>query len=223
MSAWQEHDLIVVGGGTAGMACAITAAEHGARLVVVEKTDDVGGTLHLSSGQLSAAGSRRQRAQRIDDSPDHHFDEVMRLGHDHADSTALLSRLAVDEAPHTIDWLEDLGFEFAPGTPALYHGHEPYTRPRTYWGPEGGRSVLRALSGRWAALAGPDGPISVLFGHRADALIREGEAVVGVEAAGPHGRIALHAPSHGPRPPAAYAANHALFAAHTPRTRAPRP
>jgi fumarate reductase flavoprotein subunit len=212
MNEWQQQDLIVVGGGTAGVACAITAAEAGTRVVVVEKTDDVGGTLHLSSGQLSAAGTRRQRSRGIEDSPDHHFDEVMALSHGHADP--VLVRLAVDEAPRTIDWLEQLGFDFDPSTPALYYGHEPYSRPRTYWGPEGGRSVLRVLRARWRELVESD-TISVLFQHRADDLIRDGGAVVGVHADGPGGRVALHAPCT-VLTTGGYAANHEFFAAHTP-------
>jgi fumarate reductase flavoprotein subunit len=179
------------------MACAIAAAEQGARVVVVEKTDDVGGTLHLSSGQLSAAGTRRQRTRGIEDTPDQHFEDVMALSHGHADPA--LVRLAVDEAPRTIDWLEELGFEFDPSTPALYYGHEPYSRPRTYWGPEGGRSVLRVLSPRWTELV-ESGRITVLFRHRADELIRDNGAVVGIHALGPDGPVEVHAPCTSSRP-----------------------
>jgi fumarate reductase flavoprotein subunit len=216
MTDWQQHDLIVVGGGAAGMACAITAAELGPRVVVVEKTDDVGGTLHLSAGQLSGAGTRRQRTRGIEDTPDHHFAEVMALSHGHADP--VLTRLAVDEAPRTIDWLEDLGFEFAAESPALYYGHEPYSRPRTHWGTEGGRSVLRALGGRWTELV-DSGQITVLFRHRADELIRDHGTVVGVRAFGPDGPVDLHAPST-VLTTGGYGANHEFFAAHTPQ--APR-
>ena len=55
MSVW---DLIVVGAGTAGMPCAIAASEAGAKVVVVEKDTEVGGTLFISAGQMSAAGTR---------------------------------------------------------------------------------------------------------------------------------------------------------------------
>ena len=213
MSERPEHDLIVVGGGAAGMACAIVAAERGARVAVIEKTEAVGGTLFLSSGQLSAAGTRRQRSHGIEDSPDQHYEDVMRLAHGHADPA--LVRLAVDEAPGTIDWLEDLGYEFASGTPSLYYGHEPYSRPRTYWGPDGGRSVLRVLARAWNRLATPDGPITALLGHRAQELIVEDGAVVGVRASGPGGEIAVHAPAT-VITTGGYGANHQFFEAHTP-------
>ena len=60
-----------------------------------------------------------------------------------------LVRLAVDEAAGSVDWLQAHGFPFDPATPALVYGHEPYSRPRTNWGPEGGRSILRTLWPLW--------------------------------------------------------------------------
>ena len=57
----MDYDLIVVGAGTAGIPCAIEAAEAGARVLLIEKAAEVGGTLHVSGGHLSAAGARRQR------------------------------------------------------------------------------------------------------------------------------------------------------------------
>lgn len=170
-------DLIIVGGGTAGIVCAISAAEAGAHPLVVEKTDDVGGTLHLSSGQLSAAGTRRQRAHDIEDDPERHFEDVMRLSRGTADPVVV--RRAVEEAPHTIDWLEDIGFEFVPEVPAIYYGHEPYSIPRTYWGPEGGRSVLAVLRRRWDEERAA-GHITVRFEHRATDLIVDDGRVAGV-------------------------------------------
>ena len=139
----QEHDIVVVGAGTAGMPCAIEAALAGASVVVLEKADDVGGTLVLSAGQMSAAGARIGRERGIDDSPDRHFDDVMALGHGKADRA--LVRLAVDQAPRTIDWLEELGFPFPKDVPVIYHGHEAYSVRRTYWGRELGHSVLGVL------------------------------------------------------------------------------
>jgi fumarate reductase flavoprotein subunit len=65
----MSQELIVVGGGNAGLAAAVTASELGLRTVVLEKTDRLGGQLHWSSGHFSAAGTRRQRQRGIDDDP----------------------------------------------------------------------------------------------------------------------------------------------------------
>ena len=48
----NEYDLIVVGSGAAGLACAITAKKRGLKVVVLEKEPVFGGTTALSGGVL---------------------------------------------------------------------------------------------------------------------------------------------------------------------------
>ena len=67
-----QYDLIVIGGGTAGMPAAIFAAERGARVLIIEKAPSLGGTLYRSGGQMAAAGTVFQAAKGIEDSPDAH-------------------------------------------------------------------------------------------------------------------------------------------------------
>jgi fumarate reductase flavoprotein subunit len=138
-----RYDLIVVGAGTAGIPAAIFAARRGARVLMLDAAADIGGTLHLSTGQMSAAGTRLQARRGIRDSADAHFDDVMRISRGTADRA--LVRLAVDEAAATFDWLMDCGFEPLPEHPVLGEAHEPYSQKRYYWGRDGGRSILAAL------------------------------------------------------------------------------
>lgn len=128
----MQANIIIVGAGTAGMACAIAAAEQGAQVVVVEKDSIVGGTLHLTAGHLSAGGTKRQAEKGIEDSPQKHYEEVMRIGKNTANPD--LVHLATLLAPQTIDWLQSLGFPFEPDTPKFIYGHTPYQTARTYWG-----------------------------------------------------------------------------------------
>lgn len=51
-------DLVVIGGGVAGMAAAAHAARRGARVTVVEKSDGLGGSGALSAGILWTAPDR---------------------------------------------------------------------------------------------------------------------------------------------------------------------
>ena len=101
----EQFDLIVVGAGTAGLPAAIFASRRGRRVLLIDAADDIGGTLHLANGQVSAAGSRIQLAKGIADSPDRHFKDCMSLSRGKADPAII--RRAVDEAPDTINWLLD--------------------------------------------------------------------------------------------------------------------
>ncbi len=145
--AEQGYDLLIVGAGTAGMACAITAAEHGARVAIIEKDHQAGGALHWSGGHMSAGGTRRQKAMGIEDSVEKHRADIQRINEGTGDLT--LIRLAVEEAPRTIDWLDDLGFEFAPECPRIIYGHVPYTEARTHYGTDKALSIYKVLLPLW--------------------------------------------------------------------------
>jgi succinate dehydrogenase/fumarate reductase flavoprotein subunit len=172
-------DLIAVGAGTAGLPLALAAAQEGARVLLIEKTDRLGGTLFLSTGMFSAGGTRRQRERGIDDSPDEHFADILRISRGTVNQE--LVRRYVDLAPAFVDWLQDQGFAFEEQCPVIIYGHEPYRKPRTYWGVEEGRSLL-ALFLRLLDPYFQRGQVRVRFNTRVERLILEGERVVGVVA-----------------------------------------
>lgn len=174
-------DLIIVGAGTAGLPAAMFAAARGLRVVVLEITSSVGGTLWLSGGQMSAAGTSRQRLLGIDDSAEQHLADVMRISQGSAD--AALVRRAVTEAGPTLDWLESSGFKFGDEFPVAATGHEPYSRPRVWGGPERGLSILRTLE---SALDAADRKPEIIFDFAVEDLLRDSAgAVTGV--VGTHG------------------------------------
>jgi flavin-dependent dehydrogenase len=47
-----DVDILVCGGGMSGMACASFAAEAGAKTLVIEKQDEIGGSSNYSAGML---------------------------------------------------------------------------------------------------------------------------------------------------------------------------
>ena len=142
-SSSDAFDLIVMGGGSTGLPAAITAAAAGARVLLLEHSPKLGGSLHVANGQMSAAGTRLQKEKGIEDSPEDHFADVMRLSRGTAD--AALVRLAIWNAAGTVDWLTDLGFEPDPVAPTKGIGHEPYGKARYLWGMDKGHSIRRVL------------------------------------------------------------------------------
>lgn len=170
-----DADVLVVGAGAGGLCVSIAAAEGGARVVLLDKAERIGGMLHIANGEVSGAGTRRQAAHGIDDDPVRHFADVLRISHDEIDRD--LAWLSISRQGETVDWLETLGFDFDPATPGLVHGHEVYSVPRTYWGNELGRSVLRVLAERLGELVA-EGRIDVRLGSAVTALVRDEAGVV---------------------------------------------
>ena len=152
-------------------------ADAGGRALVIEKTDEVGGTLHLSAGSLSAAGTKRQRDRGIEDDAALHAEDVMRITNGAANER--LVRLATQEAGATVDWLDDLGYAFDETSPVIYHGYEPYSRARVYYGDDLARSVYKVLRPLWDDHV-KAGNIEVRLDTEMIDLIVENEAVVGV-------------------------------------------
>jgi fumarate reductase flavoprotein subunit len=184
-TATETADIVIVGAGSAGLPLAIRAAERGQRVLQLEADFRIGGTLHWSSGQISAAGTRLQKSQRIDDSPDEHFRDAQRIAHNTIDPVVL--RLFVDHAADTIDWLMDQGFQPAPGTPVAGEAHEAYSTRRYLWGTKAGVSILETLRpayDKWVRA----GHIDLRLQHRMrELIVDQSGAVKGVRAETPNG------------------------------------
>ncbi len=141
----NNYDVIVVGGGNAGLPTAIFAAQRGARVLIIDAADKLGGTLTVSGGRMSAAGTKLQKSMGIEDSPDILFDDVMQLSNGTANPDLL--RLFVDHAAQAFDWLMDNGFNVQEGVP-VRRGmtHAGQSRPRYVWSPDGGRGLLAVFN-----------------------------------------------------------------------------
>ncbi len=57
----RDADVIVVGGGGSGLASALSAAQKGLSVVLLERQSEIGGTTAMSVGSFTAAGTRFQK------------------------------------------------------------------------------------------------------------------------------------------------------------------
>ena len=209
----ENWDVIVVGAGTAGIPTAIFAGQRGARVLLIEADDRIGGTLHWSSGQMTAAGTKLQEKLGIDDHPDWHFKDCQRISGGTVHET--LGRLAIDNAADSFDWLMDNGFEPAPETPVAGLGHEPHRVRRYAWGENGGISVLEAMEPLLDKEIGR-GTVTLSLKTRLTRFVLEGGAVIGIEAEARDGTKATILGQNIVLTTGGYAANPELWAQLTP-------
>ena len=178
MAQNSNWDLIVIGGGTAGMPAALFAAERGARVLLIDIAPQLGGTMDRSSGQVAAAGTVWQKEQGIEDSPDAHYDDVMRINRHTFDPR--LTRLLVNNAADTLNWFAARGFKVLDGHPVMGGGHEPFTTRRYQWSPDRARAFQNIMD-PMIEEAQASGRLNVLLDTGAIDLVQdESEAVVGV-------------------------------------------
>ena len=136
----QHWDLIVVGAGTAGLPTALFASQRGARVLLIEKAGTIGGTLFLSTGQIAGAGTVFQEKKGIQDSPEAHYEDIMRINHHTSDPE--LARLLVNNAGEPINWLAANGYRIKDDHPVTGIGHDHFATARYMEGIQGGISIL---------------------------------------------------------------------------------
>ena len=171
-------DIVVVGGGGAGLSAAAEAARLGRRVLVVEKRDRLGGTTALAVGSLMAACSAIQVKAGITDSPRRHEEELIALNRQLGliDNPAL-RRLLVDNAADTVNFMVSIGVDFLAPLP-----QPPFPTDRFHQALPGGRVYVHRLA-RHCRRLGVESRLSA----RARRLIMEGERVGGVEVETPRG------------------------------------
>jgi urocanate reductase len=106
----RTFDVVVVGAGGAGLAAAVTAADKGTSVIVLEKMAAIGGNTVISGGFLNAADPKRQGKLNIQDSPENHFKQTLAAGDYRADPEKV--KILADGANEAVQWLESLGMKF---------------------------------------------------------------------------------------------------------------
>ncbi|MGD9941916.1 MAG: FAD-dependent oxidoreductase [Burkholderiaceae bacterium] len=100
----HEYDVVVIGAGASGMSAAITAATGGLSVIVLEKTNRVGGSTAISGGAVWAPLT----AQSKRDGPPDTLEKVITYMRETVGSAAEsgMQQAFLQAAPVAIDWLE---------------------------------------------------------------------------------------------------------------------
>mgnify|MGYP001170814045 FL=1 len=110
-------DIVVIGGGPAGMATALEASKNGASVLLLEADTLLGGNAARSTGYLAFQGFEMQHREGLDDNAEIFFkdmvNEIKRQEETYGiEFDAELAKVFAKESASTYDWLVELGFEF---------------------------------------------------------------------------------------------------------------
>ena len=183
-----ETDIVVLGSGLAGSACALAAAQGGARVTIVEKSPSLGISFLTSKGNVSICQTVEneefwQFVPEIPDTMDDfvaRYDKVTKTGaRDVAYPDYNRVRALMGASCETINWVEQIGVDFTQsftkeqvGTdtvkPDMAAANEPDKAP--------GLFVFECMK-----KALEENGVEILLEHEATTLVSEEGSIVGVE------------------------------------------
>jgi L-aspartate oxidase len=165
----DEADLVLIGGGIAGLSGALAAADQGADVVVLTKDQLLSSNSYYAQGGVAAALGE-------DDDPELHAIDTLEAGRGLCKESAV--RALTAEAPERIGELVDLGVQFDEGLSR--EGGHSRRRIVHAGGAETGRRIAETLAAR--VLEHPS--IRVREWERVLGLWRSGDRCVGVVSRG---------------------------------------
>ena len=173
-------DVIVVGGGGAGMTAAARLAELGQHVILFEKASFLGGAISVSGGNQVVMGSKLQAENGVTDDSVASMVADFQANGANKNNEEILTLFAENVGSAT-DWLvEHCGVGFEEGLHQL--GEYTHNRELAYTG--GGSGFAETMR---KALA--DSGVEVYLSTKVESLITENGAVVGVTAVTQDGTV----------------------------------
>ncbi len=119
----KTYDVIVVGSGGAGLSAAISAANEGASVVVLEKMNTLGGNTLVSMGGVNVPGNDAQIDTNVEDSKESYYEDIIDGGDKESDVEQV--NILVENALSTYGWLKDfVGVKFKDKKLIHFGGHK---------------------------------------------------------------------------------------------------
>jgi len=169
-----EYDVIVVGGGGSGLAAAVSAAESGCDVLLLEKQPVLGGTTGIAVGSFTTSGSRLQSKAKLKDSPEEHAEDAGKFAPEEIErlNTTELRNHFLSHSAETLEWLEGMGLAFHGPSP-----EPPNRKARMHNVVPNAKAYVAVLHSRLVKLGGTVKCSAAVVGP-----LREGERVSGVKA-----------------------------------------
>ena len=199
-----EADVVVVGGGNAGLPAAIAAHDAGANVVIVEENQFLGGLMRGSGGFMFFCNTHVQRRLGIVDQVSWGIEDEMWMSEYRA--VPELVHTYVEGSADTCLWLEELGLTWADevldgkygagpaGDRSVARTHVAGVSPTGYYPggmPEGQNGYALTVVLEKAV---QERKIPVLYGHRMLRINHEHNGpVTGIEASAETGNISISA------------------------------
>ena len=180
----QSADIVVIGGGGAGMTAAIQAVQDGAtNVVIVEKMPQTGGNTTRSTGGLNACETSYQAAEGIEDSVALFVEDTMKGGKE-LNNKELVTVMAENSAA-AVDWVNDIGGDLSVvgqfAGASVMRIHRPSDTSAV------GPMLVKTLNAKVEELG-----IPVLLNTKAEEILTdETGAVSGVRVTGPAGAYTI--------------------------------
>ena len=169
-----EFDIAIVAAGPSGLAAAVTAAEHGKTVGVLEKASVPGGTANMGMGPFGVE-SHIQKMNMVNLRKEEAFRMMMEYTHWRVDARKV--REYIWKSGETIDWLEQMGVQFS--GPAKYFP-SAYATWHTVIPEGGGKPGPRSASAMNKVLYETACEMGVTFFFETPAtelIMKEGEAI----------------------------------------------
>lgn len=174
-----ETDIVVVGGGAAGLTAALSALQNGSEVILLEKTGVTGGASAMAGAGTVATGSQWQKESGLEDSPEKLKEDMLANGHNKNHEPTL--DLYVNSVGTAFDWL--VGEDGA---------NVPYVKAdgpaRTFSGEGRGAGVVSNLTNSFTEAGG-----TLMTNTPATELIVTDGKVSGVKASDSHTEYTIQA------------------------------
>ncbi len=177
LSVDAEYDLIVIGGGGSGKSAALTAAQSGLRVALLEKMPQTGGSSIYAEGTC-AFESSEQKMRGVPAHEGKHFpsrEEGFRryMEYSHHRANPDVVRMQVDNTAETIDIMKSLGIVY---TDVNIYAYDQPNELYTFHRPDGLGEHVQEILLRACVNAGVD----IFTSTPAKKIVMQGDAVTGV-------------------------------------------